>query len=108
MNLLSLDIKKFISICLVNDAYLLARIITSLGAFNSRFKNDKSIKIEFNNGYVEQKRLQAKEKILNLLSKEDRIFLDKNIPEEEKISIFIKMKRGVDIPPAKIKEYLKL
>lgn len=76
--------------------------------FTDRFKNDKSIKIEFNNGYVEQKRLQAKEKILNLLSKEDRIFLDKNIPEEEKISIFIKMKRGVDISPKKIKEYLKL
>lgn len=73
----------------------------------NRFKDYKNIQLTFNNGYVEQKKLSAKESISDV-PEEYYVFLDRNVPEEEKLSLFLKMKRGVDMSPEKIRAYLGL
>lgn len=74
--------------------------------FRERFKNNENIIIEFSNGYVEKKNKSANERV-NELPDEYKVFIDKNVPEEVKISEFLKLKRGVDIPPEEIKLYLE-
>ena len=39
---------------------------------------------------------------------EYKLFIDKNVPEEDKLSLFLKLRRGVEISPEKIKKYLNL
>ena len=80
---------------------------TLMRYFSERFKDERHIKIEFNNGYVDKKKTVAKEK-LESLPDEYRVFIDKNVPEEEKLSLFLKIKRGVEMSPEKIKKYLNL
>ena len=74
--------------------------------FRERFKNDEHIRVEFANGYVENRIKSANERISELPD-EYKVFIDKNVPEEIKISEFLRLKRGVEIPPEEIKEYLE-
>lgn len=74
--------------------------------FKERFKNDDHINVEFSNGYVDKKIKSANERVSELPD-EYKIFVDKNVPEEVKLSEFLKLKRGVTIPPEKIKKYLE-
>lgn len=74
--------------------------------FRNRFKDDKSIKIEFSNGYVENKKRASKDSAT--LSEDSKIILDKNIPEETKIAYFLKEKLQVEMSEEKIIHYLEL
>lgn len=77
--------------------------------WKERFKDPqkyKDIKIEYANGYVENKK-ELKEKFSMDLTEEEKVILDKSIPEEDKISYFLKKLRNVDMPPEKIRKYLK-
>lgn len=76
--------------------------------FTNRFKDEKYIKVEFSNGYVEQKKVESHKAIIDNIPEEYKIFIDKNIPEEEKVSQFLKLRRGVDMSPEKVKDYLGL
>lgn len=64
------------------------------------------INVEFCHGYVEKKTTAAKEKISSLPD-EYKLFIDKNVPEEEKLAVLIKMKRGVELDSEVIKKYLE-
>ena len=79
--------------------------------FTNRFKDEKYIKVEFSNGYVEQKKNADKtveDIVREEMPPEYRLFIDKNVPEEDKLSLFLKLRRGVEISPEKIKKYLNL
>lgn len=73
--------------------------------FRNYFKNNQGVSLEFNNGYVEEKKIQRKTSVKKL-PEEYRVILDKNVPEEEKIRLFLKLTRNKDKDPAKIKKYL--
>lgn len=73
--------------------------------FRNYFKNVKGVNLEFNNGYVEEKRIKRKTSIKDL-PEEYKVILDENVPEEEKIRIFLKLTRNKDKDPEKIKKYL--
>lgn len=74
--------------------------------FRDRFSSTNHINVEFSNGYTEKKITNAKKRIDDF-PEEYKIFIDKNVPEEVKLSVFIKMKRGIDISPEVVKEYLE-
>lgn len=76
--------------------------------FTNRFKDEKYIRVEFSNGYVEQKKIEAHKAITETIPEEYKIFVDKNVLEEDKVSQFLKLRRGVDMSPEKIKKYLGL
>ena len=79
--------------------------------FTNRFKDEKYIKVEFSNGYVEQKKNTDKtveDIVREEMPPEYKLFIDKNVPEEDKLSLFLKLRRGVEISPEKIKKYLNL
>lgn len=71
----------------------------------NRFKEDSHIKLVFNNGYVEHKKIVARENVSEM-SEEYKVFLDQNVPEEDKLSLFLKIKRGIDMSPEIIKKLL--
>ena len=73
--------------------------------FRDRFKDQQHISIEFSNGYVMQKLKSANERV-EALPEELKLFIDANVPTEVKYSEFIKMKRGISIPPEEIKKYI--
>ena len=57
------------------------------------------------NGYIEIKKQANKEQVKEIFDKFDIIF-DKDESDENKISFFIKEKKGKDIPGVTIKKYL--
>ena len=73
--------------------------------FKERFKDNKNIKLVFSNGYVENER-ELRNVEFSELSEDSKILLDKNIPKEEKISYFLKIRKGIEMPTEKIKKYL--
>ena len=76
-----------------------------INLLNEKFKFREDIKIEVVNGYIEKKRQANKEQVKEVFEKFDIIF-DKNESEENKLSYFIKEKKGKEIPPSTIKKYL--
>lgn len=75
--------------------------------FKERFKDYKNIKLVFSNGYVENER-ELRNVEFSELSEDSKILLDKNIPKEEKISYFLKIRKGIDMPIEKIRKYLEI
>ena len=71
----------------------------------NRFKEYKNIQLVFNHGYVERKKENGKESISDMPD-ECKVFLDKNVPEEDRVALFLKIKRGIEMDPNKIKKYL--
>ena len=57
-------------------------------------------------GYSEKKLKAVKERI-DALPEEHRLFIDKNVPEEVKISTFLELKRGIHISPEVVKKFLE-
>lgn len=74
--------------------------------FRNRFKDDKTIRLEFSNGYVENKKKASRD--TSTMSEDTKIILDKNIPEETKIAYFLKQRLQVEMSEEKIKKYLEL
>lgn len=74
--------------------------------FKEKFKGISGVRVEFSNGYVEKKLTGANERVAELPS-EYRVFIDKNVPLEEKISAFLKLKRELEIPAEVIKEAME-
>lgn len=75
--------------------------------FKERFKDYKDIKLVFANGYVENER-QLRNVEFSELSEDSKILLDKNIPKEEKIAYFLKIRKGIEMPIEKIRKYLEI
>lgn len=75
---------------------------------SNRFHDEKGVRVEFSNGYVEQKKSEGKKEITENIPDEYKVFIDKNVPEEEKLSLFLKLRRGVEMPPERIKKRLGL
>ena len=70
-----------------------------------RFRSNKHIQVEFKNGYVEETKKIADTPI----DEEMELYQfvrDPNIPEEEKVSKFLKMKKNADLKAEIIKKYL--
>ena len=75
--------------------------------FKERFKDMKNIKLKFCNGYVEnEKELRHVE--FSELSEESKILLDKNIPKEDKINYFLKVRKNIDMSTDRIAELLHI
>lgn len=70
-----------------------------------RFKNNKSIKVDITNGYVDKSKKINKEYLNESLKKYGMIF-DKNLPVEEKAHQFIQKKFEQNIPADKIKWHM--
>ena len=75
--------------------------------FKERFKEYKDIKLVFANGYVENER-QLRNVEFSELSEDSKVLLDKNIPKEEKIAYFLKIRKGIEMPIDKIRKYLEI
>ena len=75
--------------------------------FKERFKEYKDIKLVFANGYVENER-QLRNVEFSELSEDSKVLLDKNIPKEEKIAYFLKIRKGIEMPIEKIRKYLEI
>ena len=75
--------------------------------FKERFKDYKDIKLVFANGYVENER-QLRNVEFSELSEDSKVLLDKNIPKEEKIAYFLKIRKGIEMPIEKIRKYLEI
>lgn len=75
--------------------------------FKEWFKDHKDIKLIFANGYVENEKQLRKVEFFQL-SEESKILLDKNIPMEEKIAYFLKVRKGIEMPVEKIRKYLEI
>lgn len=70
-----------------------------------RFSGIAGVKLEFNHGYTEKKKeLEAEE--ISKLDEDGKVLLDENIPEENKVSFFLKSRLDVDMDSEKIKKYL--
>ena len=70
-----------------------------------RFSGISGVKLEFNHGYTEKKKeLEAEE--ISKLDEDGKVLLDENIPEENKVSFFLKSRLDVDMDSEKIKKYL--
>lgn len=76
-----------------------------INLLNERFKFYDDIKVEVVNGYIEIKKQANKEQVKEIFDKFDIIF-DKDESDENKISFFIKEKKGKEIPGVTIKKYL--
>lgn len=77
--------------------------------WRERFKSDefrKSIRVEYGNGYTDTKE-KRKEELSADLTEDEKIILDKNIPEVDKIAYFLKRFKGIDMSISKIEKYLK-
>ena len=75
--------------------------------FKERFKDMKNIKLKFCNGYVEnEKELRHVE--FSELSEESKILLDKNIPKEDKINYFLKVRKNIDMSTDRIADLLHI
>lgn len=74
--------------------------------FRERFSKQDPIRVEFSHGYSEKKLKAVKERI-DALPEEHRLFIDKNVPEEVKISTFLELKRGIHISPEVVKKFLE-
>lgn len=75
--------------------------------FKEAFEKYPFIKLEFSNGYVEHERTRKKTSLKDI-PEEFRIILDKNVPEEDKVQLFLKLRREVEMPLETIRKYLKL
>ena len=73
--------------------------------WKERFKGQPNIKLEFSNGYVADKKKMQKEDVRELTD-EHRILLDENIPKNEKVSYFLKIRKGVEMSPERVTELL--
>jgi DNA repair exonuclease SbcCD nuclease subunit len=73
--------------------------------FREAFKNDNTITVEFSHSSLEKKMNLASKRV-SALPPEYKVFIDKNVPEEVKIALFLKMKKDIDIPAEVIRETL--
>jgi DNA repair exonuclease SbcCD nuclease subunit len=73
--------------------------------FREAFKNENNIAVEFSHTSLEKK-MNLTSKRVATLPPEYKVFIDKNVPEEVKISLFLKMKKDIDIPAEVIRETL--
>lgn len=76
-----------------------------INIIKERFNFNDKVKVEFNNGYIEQKKKINKTNIREKLDKYQLIF-DKSVPIENKVSFFIEETNNVLIPPEEISVYL--
>lgn len=75
--------------------------------FKERFKDNKNIKLKFCNGYVENEK-ELKHVEFSELSEESKILLDKNIPKEDKVNYFLKVRKNVEMTTDRIAELLQI
>lgn len=111
------EVKRLFSLVKKNDIYELRLMFniplthpnpeSFMKFWRERLRDSKNIRVEFSHGYVENERKLKEEKVLGELDEERKIILDKNIPGEDKISYFLKKRRGIDMSPERIKELLE-
>lgn len=102
-NLISMDAYDKIR-CMVNIPLTIENPGYYVTMFTERFRHNQKIKVEFTNGYVEEKKKINKEELQEVTDHYHFVLEDLEI--KDKISKFVELKLNREIPADKVKTYL--
>ena len=90
--------------CMVNIPLTIENPGYYVTMFTERFRHNQKIKVEFTNGYVEEKKKINKEELQEVTDHYHFVLEDLEI--KDKISKFVELKLNREIPADKVKTYL--